>query len=599
MTVKKIKNQNEWDLSPLTRENFSQKRKQISTAHQLFIKKWQKRSDWLKNPVILKKALDEFADLSTNYTGGGPEAYYYWLRSELEEANTEVKAKYNQINDFSLELSNQLQFFELSLARLPQKLHNKFLSHPKLQDYRHFLEKLFAQSPYLLSDREEKIIRLKEQSSYANWVKLTSSFLAVEKAQVLLENGQVAVKPFSEIYSILNSRQKSVRDKAAKATNNILEKNIKIGENELNSILANKKVDDELRGLKRPDLSRHLHDDISSSAVDSMLSVVAANFSLPKKYYQLKAKLLKVKKLKYHERGVPIGTVDRPYNYSQAKALLEKVLLKLDPEFQQIFRNFDQNGQIDVYPKIGKRSGAFCVAESLARPTFILLNHDNKLHGALTLAHEVGHGINNELMRRTQNALNFGTTLATAEVASTFFEDFILKSILEEADEETRLEIMMEKLNQDMNTIFRQSALYLFEQELHRDFRAKGYLSSDEIGALFQKHMSAYMGPAVEQPKNSKNWWLHWIHIRSFFYVYSYASGLLISKYLQGKVTQDQKFVGQFKYFLSAGLSEPPQDIFRNLGININDRKFWQQGVREVADLLQATEELARKLNKI
>ena len=70
------------------------------------------------------------------------------------------------------------------------------------------------------------------------------------------------------------------------------------------------------------------------------------------------------------------------------------------------------------------------------------------------------------------------------------------------------------------------------------EFGRRGYLSKDEIGMLFQKHMAAYMGNCVEQSQGSENWWVYWGHIRYFFYVYSYASGLLISKSLQNSVKE-------------------------------------------------------------
>ena len=586
-----------WNLEPLIKEDFLKRRNKITLEYGKFITKWEKRTDWLKDSKVLKMTLDDFENLRHFYNLD--ENYYYWLRSQIEEDNTEITAKFNQASSFCIDLDNKIQFFELRLSRVSKNIQTKFISDNNLKPYRHFLERLFAKSDYLLSEPEEKIISLKEQASYSNWVKMTSSFLSVEKAKTLSINGKKTSKSFSEISSLISSQDKKVRDDAAKAFNVILEKNIKIGEHELNSILVNKKVDDELRHMDRPDLARHLSDDISSSAVDTMIKVVSNNFSLAQKYYKLKAKLLKVDKLKYHERSVPIGKLEINYNYEQSKKLLRNVLTELDSEFLDIFNNFDKNGNIDVYPRSGKHSGAFCASESISWPTFIMLNHNNKLNDVLTLAHEVGHGINNEMMRPRQNSLNFGTTIATAEVASTFFEDFVLRAILKEADEETRLAIMMEKLNGDISTIFRQVALYLFEQELHHQFRLKGYLNSVEIGELFKKHMAAYMGPAVEQSKGSENWWLHWSHIRSYFYVYSYASGLLISKYLQNQTAKDYKFIKEIKYFLSTGLSEAPQNIFNNLGVDINNQLFWKKGIKEIEDLLIETEKLARKLKKI
>jgi oligoendopeptidase F len=210
----------------------------------------------------------------------------------------------------------------------------------------------------------------------------------------------------------------------------------------------------------------------------------------------------------------------------------------------------------------------------------------------------MGHGINNELIREKQNALNFGTPLSTAEVASTFMEDFVLREIVKEADEELRLSIMMMRLNDEVSTIFRQVACYRFERELHQEFRQQGYLSKREIGRLFQKHMAAYMGDAVEQSPGSENWWIYWSHIRSFFYVYSYASGLLISKSLQHSVRKDAAFIAKVRDFLSAGLSDSPKNIFKRLGVDISDEQFWNKGLDEVDELLNETITLAKKLAK-
>jgi oligoendopeptidase F len=252
---------------------------------------------------------------------------------------------------------------------------------------------------------------------------------------------------------------------------------------------------------------------------------------------------------------------------------------------------------MDVYPRQGKQGGAFCAAASVSLPTYILLNHTDRLQDVLTLAHETGHGINNELMRVKQNALNFGTPTSTAEVASTFMEDFVLEHLAAEADEPTQLAINMLKLNDDISSIFRQVAGYRFEQELHQAVRERGYVPQEQIGEIFTKAMSTYMGPAVEQSPGSQNWWVYWSHFRRYFYVYSYASGLLISKSLQAMVRQDPASISRVKEFLSAGTSDSPKNIFAKLDIHIDEPTFWQRGLDQIASLLDQTEKLAARVS--
>ncbi|KAB2829401.1 MAG: M3 family oligoendopeptidase, partial [Candidatus Dadabacteria bacterium] len=387
-----------------------------------------------------------------------------------------------------------------------------------------------------------------------------------------------------------------VRDSAARAFNDILQRHAEVAEAELNAILANKKTDDEIRRMSRPDLGRHLSDDLDSGTVDALIRAVSGRFDLPAAYYRLKAGLLGVPRLKYHERNVEYGTVGKRYPFTLSIRLIRRVFDRLDPEFSSILEEFLRKGRFDVFPRKGKTSGAFCIHHLPSQPTYILLNHTNTLQDVLTLAHELGHGINNELMRKKQNALNFGSPLSTAEVASTFVEDFVLQELLRGADGETRLSVMAGKLNDDVSTIFRQAACYRFEQELHQTFRAKGYLSREDIGSLFRQHMASYMGNAVEQSPGSENWWIYWGHIRHFFYVYSYASGLLISKALQRSVKEDPRFMSAVKEFLAAGLSDSPGNIFKGLGIDITDENFWHRGIDEIAELLRETTGLAERL---
>lgn len=592
--------QTTWNLSHLYKKDtdpqIEKDRARIEKKAAEFVKKWKDTDSYLSSPAALKKALDDYQDWAFYYAGGGAEGYYFDLLSSLHEDNPSVKAKTNKAEEFSKKIAAQMQFFPLRIARISPKLQKKFLTDPTLKPYKHFLETSFAEAKYLLSEPEEKIMLMKSAPAYGNWTRMVSGFLSKEEREVNVGKGKKQKLTLSLLLSLMESNDKAVRDSAAEAFNDILSKHVEAAENEMNSILQNKQIDDQLRGISRPDLSRHLSDDVETEVVDTMLEAVEKRFDLAQRFYKLKAKLLGLKKLAYHERNIPIGNVDKTYSYENSSALVSRVFKNLDPKFAEIFQTFENNGLLDVYPAKGKRGGAFCAHYLKSLPTYILLNHTNKLRDVLTLAHELGHGINNELMREKQNALNFGTPTSTAEVASTFMEDFVLQELLQEADDKLRLSLLMFKLNDDISTIFRQVAAYRFEQELHGEFRKKGYLSKEEIGKLFQKNMAAYMGPAVEQSPGSENWWVYWNHFRYFFYVYSYASGLLISKSLQNKVKADHAFIDEVKEFLSAGSSESPKNIFKKMGIDISDKKFWNQGLDEIEKLLKETENLANKI---
>lgn len=592
-----------WNLKPLFKSDndpaMAHERKKVGSESYKFINKWRDRTDYLEKPEVLKEALDEYEHWLRFYGAGGDEETYFLLRSWQDQNDPKIKAKCNQIQDFSNKILNDIQFFALKIARIPSSRQKEFLDASDLRNYRHWLEKIFAESKYLLSEPEEKIMNLKSAPAYINWVNMTEGFLAKEEREVLDRDGKKAKKSFSEILSLTSDKKKRIRDTAAYAVNEIFKKNADVVEAEMNSIMADKKINDELRGFPRPDSAMHLSDDISSEVADVLVGAAHDKFDISKRYYRLKARLFGVKKLKYHERNVEYGNIDRKYSYSEAVNMVFNIFDKVDKNFSAIFKKFIENGQIDVFPKKGKHGGGFCFHHLINQQTYILLNHAGTLKDVFTIAHESGHGINNCFKKKKQNALSFSAPLFMAETASKFAEEMVFAEILETKDEEFRLAMMMMKLNDEIVHVFLSAAENKFELELHKNFRQKGYLSKEEIGQLWKKHTARFMGSFVEQTAGMENWWMHITHLRVFFYNYQYASGILIGKALYSYYKETPAFIEKIKEILSAGSSDSPENVFKKVGIDITDKKFWDQGINEVEKLLNAAEGLAKKLKKI
>jgi oligoendopeptidase F len=570
----------------------------LRTLTTTFRELWKDRTNEFTHPPTLATAIGEYQAWATECGNAGALGYYAWLEQQLDSTSTENKTRYAKVMDVATELGNMVQFFDLAIGNIPVEAQALLLEAPELAPFKHYLGKSFARAQHQLSEPEERILNLKSTTAYERWVQLLSDRLDQEVRTVLTEDGEVE-KPFNDLFGLMQSTDEAVRDSAAAAITSVLQQYAPIAEAELNSVLYDKKINDELRGFARPDSARHLSDDVESDVVDAMIAAVEEYNSLAHDLYRLKADLMGKKQLKYHERNVPIGNVIANYPYDEAAPLVSRVLHGLDTEFGNIFDMFTREGRIDVAPRVGKSGGAFCVYWNSAEPVYVLLNHTGKLNDVLTLAHEMGHAINDEMMRKVQPELYFSTSLATAEVASTFMEDFVLEKLLEEADDELKFSLAMKRLDDDISTIHRQVACYQFERTLHDTLRKNGHVSSAEIGTIFSTHMHAYMGDAVEQPEWSKDWWVYWSHVRRYFYVYSYASGLIISKAMQAMVREDRSKINLVKQFLSAGASKSPKDLFADMGIDITDTAFWKQGLESIRVHLEETRELAKKLGKI
>lgn len=599
----KSKNQDTWDLSPLYKSDndprIIEDRKSAETILNAFVNKWEKNEKYLKDPKTLLQAITEYEQMILDNGLLSNEEAYLFLRTSQDSINTDLKASQNIHNDLMNKHMNKVQFFTYRISKIPENEQKKFLNYAPLSKYKHYLEKLFSEAKYLLSEDVEKVLLITTKTSHSNWTDMTEEFLYAEEREITVDGEKKKLGLDSLLNIATTHKDEATRDNATNLVNEILRKWLPVATKELNTVLEYKRNIDEIRGFKRADEERLLSDDINPEFVDPLLEAVTERFDISQRYYALKAKLLGKKKLKYNERMLTVGSYDRKYSYQEAKEIVLNLYQKLDSELYNIVKAFFDEKRVDVFPQKGKRGGAFCSISLSTHPIYILLNHTEEVHDVTTLAHELGHGVNHVLMQRNCSELNYTSSKSTAEVASTFFEDFAIEEIAEGLSQEDRLTIMIKKLDGDVASIFRQIAFYKFEQELHVIAKEKGYLSEKEIGELFIKHMKSYLGDAVSYEEGCENWWEYVGHFRYFFYVYSYASGLLVSKALQDMVKENHGNINLVKDFLSKGGEMSPLDIFKSLGLDVTTKEFWNKGIAKVEKLLDETEELAKKLGKI
>ena len=124
-------NNTEWNLGLLFKGDddplMVKRRKEVEKANYAFINKWKERKDYLGDAKVLKEALDEYETLAENFGTTGDEGYYLWLRTQQDQNDSKLKAKFNKLEEFSKKIENDIQFFTLRLARIPVEQQKIFL----------------------------------------------------------------------------------------------------------------------------------------------------------------------------------------------------------------------------------------------------------------------------------------------------------------------------------------------------------------------------------------------------------------------------------------------------------------------------------------
>lgn len=552
-------------------------------AYTAFEKKYKKK-DFTATAKSLRTALEEqqiLADLNAQKAW-----WYHALRTDLNSDDSVAGAAATRIEQRLSNASNKITFFSLTIAAIPVSKQKMFLKDPLLAPFRYKLEKVFKHAKYNLTEKEEQLADLLSQTSYGMWVDGQQRVLT---QQTVSHKGEEI--PLSKALSITSDLPKAQRQKLYNATLDVLEKNSPFAEAEINAVYNYKKIMDERRGYKTPYSETVLGYENDEKEIEALVGVVTNYFTLSQRFYSLHAKLLGEKKLGMADRGVKIGAINKKFDFASSVKTVRDAFAVADQKYADILDRFLENGQIDVYPKKGKRSGAYCWGMGKS-PTVVLLNHTDDIRSVETLAHEMGHAIHTESIKYLPPRYR-GYSTATAEVASTFFEQIVTDHLEKTLTEDEKIVLLHTKLMGDISTIFRQVACFNFELELHNRIRTEGQVNRGDIATLMQKHLKTYTGKSMEVSKNDGYFYVTWSHIRRFFYVYSYAYGQIISRALYEKWKADPSYITKVDQFLKAGRTMSPKDIFKSIGINTNEA-FFEAGLKGIEADIDKLEKLSK-----
>lgn len=224
---------------------------------------------------------------------------------------------------------------------------------------------------------------------------------------------------------------------------------------------------------------------------------------------------------------------------------------------------------------------------------YVFVNYLGKMDDVMTLAHELGHGVHASLSR-SQNYFNFHGTLPLAELASTFGEMLVFERLVSEASPKDQLALYAEKIEGIFATVFRQAAMYSFEQSAHRARRTQGELTMEDLGAIWHENLQAMFGTSVKLGEQHRSWWSyvsHFINVPFYVYAYSFGELLVLSLYQTAK-KEGSAFAEKYIRLLELGGSKTPAELMETVGIDLESEEFWKGGFAAMEALIREFERL-------
>lgn len=516
----------------------------------------------------------------------GRVATFAYLNFATQVKNAEAGAFLQEVREAASRISRDTVFFDLEWSKMDNEQADRLLAADDMASYRHYLESIRRYADHLLSQVEETLLIEISPVAAASWAGLFS------KVMGHLTFGEKK-RCQEEVLADLYSPKRDVRRQAAREMTAGLQGQLHVLTHIFNTLLADKMIDDRLRGYPSWVSSRNLANEVDDQTVDALVTAVTGRYDMVRRYYGLKKRLLGLDELYDYDRYAPLPDLpDKRLSWQECKEMVLGGFAEFSQEMAEIAALFFDNNWIHAPLLEGKQGGAFahpCVPD--AHP-YVLVNYTGNLRDVSTVAHELGHGVH-QYLARDKGYFNSNTPLVLAETASVFAELLIFHKQLDLLDDAgQRRAFICQKLESIFATVFRQISMNRFEDLIHTSRRTEGELSSARFAELWQQSQTAMFGDSVTLSDDYACWWSYIPHfLRTPGYVYAYAFGELLVLALYKLYEQDgAAFVPKYLHLLSQGGSQSPYDLLQPFAIDLDDPGFWQGGLTVIDEMLSQVE---------
>ena len=563
--------------------------------------------DFKKKYDEADKLLDEAAHLLLNFKDNFKDAILKLIEAQRKVMNIYVFAHMNADADTrdtegqrlhlkALNLGSKLDEvgapLKPALLSLSREELNKLIKDNDMEDYRLFIEKIYRFKDHVLTEKEESILSaygFLENAPFDAYNLLTNADITFED----LESTDTKLTGATFI-SLLRNKDEKVRREAFQK----YYKSYKGLENVISSLYLNnvKAVTTEakLRGYNSA-LEMELYGDkVDVSVYENLIAAVHENLPALYKYYEIKKNFLGLNEQHMYDVYLNL-TKEEPKKipYEEAVEMVLESLKPMGEEYTKIAREGLMSRWVDVYPKEGKRDGAYSFG-TYDSPPYILMNYNEDLQSVFTLAHELGHSMHSYFSRTNNKYIYSDYTIFVAEVASTTNELLLLNYLMDKAaTPEEEIYLIDHYIDSFKSTVFRQTMFAEFEKITHERVEKGDALTSADFKDIYYNLNKLYFGDAVFSDEEIAYEWSRIPHFYTDFYVYKYATGFSSAVTLSKNILSgDKDKLEAYLNFLKDGSKNYPLEQLKSAGVDLTTKEGVGTAMREFNTLVERLDKI-------
>ena len=515
---------------------------------------------------VLETTMSIERKLSTLYT-------YAHLRHDEDITHAQHKEAHGRISSRYHAFLQETSWMIPELLALPDATIDECLNSPELAEYKFFLEKIVRMKPHTLPAEQEELMAMAQKPLQAT----QKAFSAINDAdfkfgEVLDASGRSHQLTHGSYGVLLRNRDRVLRKNSFERLHRQYHDYEQTLCELLNGQIQRHWFSARARKFSSSVEAALFSKNIPTSVYHSLIQAVRDNVDALHEYMALRKKLLGVDTLHMYDLYVPLTKqFDITMDYEDAEQVVLDSVQPLGPDYQEALKKgFKTDRWVDRYENENKRSGAYSSGCFDSMP-YILMNYKGVLRDVYTLAHEAGHSMHSLLSRTNQPYQYSDYPIFVAEVASTFNEDLLTRTLLERASsKEEKIFLINEKIEDIRATLFRQTMFAEFELLIHQWAEQDIPLTPGRLNEAYQKLNHQYFGSDVYIDESIQSEWSRIPHFYYNFYVYQYATGISAALALSDRVSSGgAKEVEDYLTFLRGGCSRYPIDLLRNAGVDM------------------------------
>ena len=514
-----------------------------------------------------------------------------WFSEDTQ--NQAALAFQGKIEQLTTEAQNRVLFLTLWWKNLSDDSAERLIASAP-NNLRYYLNQQRKDKPHVLTENDEQIINIKNMNGSNALTTIYAMLTNKYKFNLAIIDGNEKQELTRDaLMTYVRNPDADLRERAYKELYRVYAEDGMILTQVYKHLVQDWHEEQiKLRNYSTPIATRNLRNDIPNEVTETLLQVCRINAPVFQRWFQIKADLLQINKLRRYDIYAPLTSAEQKYPYVESVELVLDTFEQFAPELASNARRVFEEDHIDSENRAGKRGGAFCASVIPKVTPYVLLNYGSSVRDVATLAHELGHAVHS-MMANKHSVLNYHSTLPLAETASTFSEMLLIDRLLANStDTAVRQDLIANALDDNYATIMRQAYFTLFEQQAHK--MIKEHAGADELNKAYMKNIVEQFGDSVEISEEFQWEWVSIPHIYySPFYCYAYSFGqLLVLALYQRYREEGVNFIPHYLKILSYGGSQSPEYILNESGIDISRPEFWQGGfdyIKEMIDELDAT----------